>query len=98
MPSEEDDRPARASRVESHGGIDISSSDSELSELASPSPPQAARMDRPVTPMNLDEITAPPASSDSEADDGIWPSIHTLAKKRRRPSMTTTPGSEGQLV
>jgi ATP-dependent RNA helicase MRH4 len=67
--------------------MDISS-DSELSELASPSPPPA-RFARAVTPINMDEINAPPASSDSEADDDVWPDIRTLAKKRRRPSITT---------
>lgn len=83
----ETSRPEKISRVEANGGMDIST-DSELSELASPSPP-AARFARAVTPINMDEINAPPASSDSEADDNIWPDIHTLAKKRRRPSITT---------
>lgn len=83
----ESSRPEKVARVEANGGIDISS-DSELSELASPSPP-AARFTRAVTPIDLDEINAPPASSDSEADDNIWPDIHTLAKKRRRPSFAT---------
>ncbi|KAG5920227.1 hypothetical protein E4U42_006277 [Claviceps africana] len=41
----------------------------------------------------MDEITAPPASSDSEADGGgVWPDIHTLAKRRRRTSVMTPLG------
>lgn len=81
-------RPEKVSRVESDGGMDVNS-DSELSNLASPSPPAARRLPRPMTPVNLDEITAPPASSDSEAEDNVWPDIHTLAKRRRRPSVAT---------
>ncbi|GAB0136693.1 hypothetical protein EsDP_00004986 [Epichloe bromicola] len=82
-------RPSKVSRVEANGGGLVIDSDSELSDVPSPSPPPG-RFVRPVTPVNMDEITAPPASSDSEADDdGIWPDIHTLAKKRRRPSVTT---------
>ncbi|KAK2593157.1 hypothetical protein QQS21_009129 [Conoideocrella luteorostrata] len=80
------DRPGKISRVEANGGLDINS-DSDLSDVPSPSPP--ARFVRPITPVNMDEITAPPASSDSEHDDAVWPDIHTLAKKRRRPSVTT---------
>ncbi|KHN96218.1 uncharacterized protein MAM_05804 [Metarhizium album ARSEF 1941] len=83
----ENPRPDKVARVEASGGIDIGS-DSELSELASPSPP-AAHSARAMTPDNMDEINAPPASSDSEADDNVWPDIHTLAKKRRRPSVNT---------
>ncbi|TWU76735.1 RNA helicase [Metarhizium rileyi] len=86
-PPPESSRPEKMARVEANGGIHISS-DSELSELASPSPP-AACFARAVTPVNMDEINAPPASSDSEADDSVWPDIHTLAKKRRRPSIHT---------
>ncbi|KAG8420003.1 hypothetical protein J3458_004821 [Metarhizium acridum] len=82
----ESPRPEKIARVEANGGIDIS--DSELSELASPSPP-AAHFARAATPINMDEINAPPASSDSEADDGVWPDIHSLAKKHRRPSINT---------
>ncbi|KAG6024732.1 hypothetical protein E4U41_001701, partial [Claviceps citrina] len=94
-------RPAKASRVEANGGLVIDS-DSDLSDASSPSssPPApaaaaaaaAARLARPVTPLhaNMDEITAPPASSDPEAENNdIWPDIHTLAKRRRRPSVTT---------
>ncbi|KAL7937660.1 P-loop containing nucleoside triphosphate hydrolase protein [Trichoderma chlorosporum] len=43
---------------------------------------------RPVTPVNQAEIAAPPASSGSEGPD-MWPDIRSLAKKRRRPSVTT---------
>ncbi|KAG5980056.1 hypothetical protein E4U55_004439 [Claviceps digitariae] len=86
-------RRAKVSRVEANGGLVIDS-DSDLSDMPSPPPPPPppdARVARPVTPvMDMDEIAAPPASSDSEADDNdIWPDIHTLAKKRRRPSVTT---------
>lgn len=83
----ESPRPEKIARVEANGGIDISS-DSELSELASASPP-AAHFARAATPINMDEINAPPASSDSEADDSVWPDIHTLAKRHRRPSINT---------
>lgn len=89
-------RPSKVSRVEANGGL-IIDSDSELSDMPSPSPPPS-RFVRPVTPVNMDAITAPPASSDSEADDdGIWPDIHTLAKKRRRPSVTTPLRNHGNL-
>ncbi|KAG6073759.1 hypothetical protein E4U16_004439 [Claviceps sp. LM84 group G4] len=88
-PSESEARPARVSRMEANGGLVIDS-DSELSDLPS-SPPRASFAGaRAVTPMNMDEINAPPASSDSEVDNNVtWPDIHTLAKKRRRPSVTT---------
>ncbi|KEY74162.1 hypothetical protein S7711_00322 [Stachybotrys chartarum IBT 7711] len=64
-------------------------SDSELSSLASSPRLPGPLLQRPVTPINLEEIIAPPASSDSEEADAVWPDIHTLAKRRRRPSMTT---------
>ncbi|KAG5975464.1 hypothetical protein E4U56_003664 [Claviceps arundinis] len=87
--SESEAEPARVSRMEANGGLVIDS-DSELSDLPS-SPPLASFADaRAVTPVNMDEINAPPASSDSEVDNNVtWPDIHTLAKKRRRPSVTT---------
>ncbi|KAG6011539.1 hypothetical protein E4U43_008253 [Claviceps pusilla] len=83
-------RRAKVGRVEANGGLVIDS-DSELSDVPSPPTGPNARLARPVTPViDMDEITAPPASSDSEADDNaIWPDIHTLAKRRRRPSVTT---------
>lgn len=62
-------------------------SDSELSSLASPSPPPLGLLQRPVTPANQEDITAPPASSDSEVDADMWPDIHVLARRRRRPSV-----------
>ncbi|KAG5961669.1 hypothetical protein E4U58_004166 [Claviceps cyperi] len=87
--SESEGQPARVSRIEANGGLVIDS-DSELSDLPS-SPPRASFAGaRAVTPVNMDEINAPPASSDSEVDNNVtWPDIHTLAKKRRRPSVTT---------
>ncbi|RGP80632.1 hypothetical protein FLONG3_1236 [Fusarium longipes] len=62
-------------------------SDSSLSDLGSPLGPSPILPERPVTPINDDELMALPASSDSE--DANWPDIHTLAKRRRRPSITT---------
>lgn len=61
---------------------------SSLSSISSPSGPGPALPERPMTPLNLDEIMAPPASSGSEGED-VWPDIHALAKRRRRPSVTT---------
>ena len=90
---EEGARPEKTSRVESEEPrpqLEDEGSDSELSAIASsPSPPPPGFFQRPVTPVNMDDITAPPASSDSEEDAQVWPDIHTLAKKRRRPSVTT---------
>ncbi|SPO02801.1 uncharacterized protein DNG_05476 [Cephalotrichum gorgonifer] len=65
------------------------SDDSSLSSLASPRSPLSPEADRgrPTTPINLDEIMAPPASSGSEAAE--WPSIRNLAKRRRRMSPST---------
>ncbi|KOS17200.1 hypothetical protein ESCO_006068 [Escovopsis weberi] len=69
-------------------------SDSELSDISSPQEPPGF-MRRPATPMQMDddddddEVNAPPASSGSEGGDDVWPDIHGLAKKRRRPSVTT---------
>jgi ATP-dependent RNA helicase MRH4 len=37
----------------------------------------------------MDEINAPPASSASEDEGNAWPDIHSLAKRRRRPSVST---------
>ncbi|KAG6062305.1 hypothetical protein E4U32_002548 [Claviceps aff. humidiphila group G2b] len=87
--SESEARPARVSRMEANGGLVIDS-DSELSDLPSSPPLASFAGARAVTPVNMDEINAPPASSDSEVDNNVtWPDIHTLAKKRRRPSVTT---------
>ncbi|KAG6169823.1 hypothetical protein E4U51_001319 [Claviceps purpurea] len=87
--SESEARPARVSRMEANGGLVIDS-DSELSDLPSSPPHTSFAGARAVTPVNMDEINAPPASSDSEVDNNVtWPDIHTLAKKRRRPSITT---------
>ncbi|KAL6891433.1 P-loop containing nucleoside triphosphate hydrolase protein [Trichoderma longibrachiatum] len=63
-------------------------SESELSEMSLPRDLPARLPPRPVTPVNQEEIVAPPASSGSEGPD-VWPDIRTLAKKRRRPSVTT---------
>jgi ATP-dependent RNA helicase MRH4 len=99
LPSSE--RPEKISRIESDAEeeseeeagpapevIDSDNeSDSSLSDLASPLGPSPVIRDRPVTPINDEELMALPASSDSE--DVNWPDIHTLAKRRRRPSVTT---------
>jgi ATP-dependent RNA helicase MRH4 len=99
LPSSE--RPEKISRIESDAEeesedeagpapevIDSDNeSDSSLSDLASPLGPSPVIRDRPVTPVNDEELMALPASSDSE--DVNWPDIHTLAKRRRRPSVTT---------
>lgn len=65
------------------------SDDSSLSSLSSPRSPQSPipDYDRPTTPVNLNDIMAPPASSGSE--DAEWPSIRKLAKRRRRMSPST---------
>ncbi|RFU81780.1 atp-dependent rna helicase mrh4 [Trichoderma arundinaceum] len=63
-------------------------SESELSDVSSPRGPPSRLPPRPVTPVNQEEIAAPPASSGSEGPDA-WPDIRSLAKKRRRPSVTT---------
>ncbi|KAM0255558.1 hypothetical protein ACHAQJ_005629 [Trichoderma viride] len=63
-------------------------SDSEVSDISSPRGPPSRLPERPVTPVNQEEIAAPPASSGSEGPD-VWPDIRSLAKKRRRPSVTT---------
>lgn len=63
-------------------------SESEISDVSSPRGPPSRLPPRPVTPVNQAEIAAPPASSGSEASD-VWPDIRSLAKKRRRPSVTT---------
>ncbi|KAF4454580.1 hypothetical protein F53441_2923 [Fusarium austroafricanum] len=94
------DRPDKISRIErdtdqetdQEAGpapqvISDDASDSSLSELASPLGPSPVLLDRPVTPINNEELMALPASSDSE--DAGWPDIHTLAKRRRRHSVTT---------
>jgi ATP-dependent RNA helicase MRH4 len=93
---ENSDRPEKASRTEQEkehaaaAAVDVSdNSDSELSSLPSPQHPSHAWLQRPVTPLNEDEIIAPPASSGSESEGEVWPDIHGLAKRRRRPSVTT---------
>lgn len=63
-------------------------SDSEVSDIPSPRELNPRLPPRPVTPVNQEEIVAPPASSGSEGPD-VWPDIRSLAKKRRRPSVTT---------
>lgn len=58
--------------------------DSELSDIASPSPSLPHQVARPPTPV-LDEEVAPPMSSDSSEDDAaIWPSMQSLARGRTR--------------
>ncbi|KAJ4230117.1 RNA helicase [Fusarium solani] len=74
--------------------VDDSASDSSLSSLSSPLGPSPVLPDRPVTPINDEEIMAPPASSDSEDGNDVWPDIHTLAKRRRRPSVATPPRAD----
>ncbi|KAF4335108.1 hypothetical protein FBEOM_11032 [Fusarium beomiforme] len=93
------DRPDKISRIERHAAgeseeeagpapqVISDASDSSLSDLDSPPGPSPVLLDRPVTPINNEELMALPASSDSE--DINWPDIHTLAKRRRRPSVTT---------
>ncbi|KAH7490892.1 Uncharacterized protein HZ326_31457 [Fusarium oxysporum f. sp. albedinis] len=94
------DRPDKVSRIEKDADeeseeeagpapqvISDDASDSSLSDLDSPLGPSPVLLDRPVTPINNEELMALPASSDSE--DVNWPDIHTLAKRRRRPSATT---------
>lgn len=79
-----EERAAKATRTEE------TDSDSDISDLDSPQmPPSTPIRQRATTPVNLDEINAPPASSDSEDEGGVWPDIHALAKRRRRPSFTT---------
>ncbi|KAM0559584.1 hypothetical protein ACHAPJ_004108 [Fusarium lateritium] len=68
---------------------DDAASDSSLSDLGSPLGPSPVLPDRPVTPVNNEELMALPASSDSEDANEAWPDIHALAKRRRRPSVTT---------
>ena len=82
------ERPEKTSRIEMEVSSD-DDSDSELSSLPSPVHPAAAALQRPQTPVNQDEIIAPPASSGSESEGEGWPDIHALAKRRRRPSVTT---------
>lgn len=66
-----------------------SESESELSEVSSPKPLRQP-FARPVTPMNDDEIMAPPASSGSEDEgDSNWPDIHSLAQRKGRPGVST---------
>lgn len=85
---EDSERPEKVSRTEPDEVMEEGESDSDLSDISSPLPPPGL-LERPVTPVNLDDITAPPASSGSEDENDMWPDIHTLAKRRRRPSITT---------
>ncbi|OAA74665.1 hypothetical protein LEL_08246 [Akanthomyces lecanii RCEF 1005] len=79
-----EERAAKTTRTEE------TDSDSEISDLDSPQmPPSTPVRQRAMTPVNLDEINAPPASSGSEDEGDVWPDIHALAKRRRRPSFTT---------
>lgn len=77
-------RPGKSPRTNG----DQSDSESELSELASPQP-HASLPARPVTPVYDEEVMAPPMSSASEDEGEVWPDIHGLARKRRRPSVST---------
>lgn len=82
-----EERAAKTSRTED---AEVTDSDSEISELASPQmPPSTPLRQRQMSPIDLDEINAPPASSGSEDEGNVWPDIHALAKRRRRPSVTT---------
>ncbi|PHH61831.1 hypothetical protein CDD81_7934 [Ophiocordyceps australis] len=77
--------------VESHASLDVlpdAQSDSELSELNSSSPPPIGLEQRPITPETLAEITAPPASTDSEGEMDVWPDITKAAKRRKQPPAT----------
>ncbi|KAF4505399.1 hypothetical protein G6O67_007355 [Ophiocordyceps sinensis] len=84
--SDESDQLDKTSRAEPDTEQAEIDSDSELSVLASPPSHPLCLLPRPVTPANQDEITAPPASSDSEGGDNAWPDIHVLARRRRRLS------------
>ncbi|KAL2111814.1 hypothetical protein VUR80DRAFT_9294 [Thermomyces stellatus] len=69
--------------------VAVASEDSSLSSLSSPRSLASPIPDRgrPSTPVNLDEIMAPPASGGSDSTE--WPSIRRLAKRRRRMSPST---------
>ncbi|KAM3548987.1 hypothetical protein MY1884_008942 [Beauveria asiatica] len=84
--AEAEERAAKSTRMEVE-----TDSDSEISELSSspPMPPSTPIRQRATTPINLEEINAPPASSGSEDEGDVWPDIRALAKRRRRPSVTT---------
>jgi ATP-dependent RNA helicase MRH4, mitochondrial len=88
-PHEDSDRPEKSMRVQSDAAQSEEDSDSELSSLPSPLAPQPPQQARPVTPINHDDIMAPPESSESEDGGSIWPDIRTLAKRRRRLSHAT---------
>lgn len=82
-----DDRPEKTTRTEEPQQEVIS--DDDASELSSLPSPQAMPVltGRPVTP-SREDYAAPPASSDVDDNDGFWPDIRGLAKRRRRPSVT----------
>ncbi|KAI5465762.1 hypothetical protein BGZ63DRAFT_374477 [Mariannaea sp. PMI_226] len=82
---EEQDEPEDEPVAELEDESDTSS----LSSISSPLGPPPILPVRARTPFDDEEIMAPPASSDSEDNGDIWPDIHTLAKRRRRPSFTT---------
>lgn len=86
-----DDEEANVDDPPEHIEIDAASisDSSSLSSLPSPRSPGSPIPDRgrPRTPVNMDEIMAPPASSGSS--DAEWPSIRKLAKRRRRMSPST---------
>lgn len=84
----ENERPEKTARTGRSPSLD-DDSDSDLSSLPSPQQRTSGMPPRPVTPMRLDEIVAPPASSGSEDEGDLWPDIHALAKRRRRQSFDT---------
>ncbi|KAF5007816.1 hypothetical protein FDECE_5874 [Fusarium decemcellulare] len=87
---EEDESEGEREDVNEADEIDDGASHSSLSSISSPLfGPSPSLLERPVTPVNNEEIMAPPASSDSEEANEVWPDIHALAKRRRRPSFTT---------
>lgn len=85
--SERDTKQARLSPKE----VLDAESDSELSSLGSPNLMPPAHMERPMTPITLDEINAAVDSSDSEDHEADWPDVHLLGKSRQRRLSVTTP-------
>ncbi|KAH7354369.1 hypothetical protein B0T11DRAFT_288524 [Plectosphaerella cucumerina] len=67
---------------------DSDSSDlSSLPSLPSPQLPPTRAPARPMTPINLSELMAPPESSGSE-DDEIWPDLRAAVKRKRHGPVT----------
>ncbi|KAH6687217.1 hypothetical protein F5X68DRAFT_275780 [Plectosphaerella plurivora] len=67
---------------------DSDSSDlSSLPSLPSPQLPSMRAPARPMTPINLSEVMAPPQSSGSEEDD-IWPDLRAAVKRKRHGPVT----------